>query len=282
MHQPRRLLLDRRHHVRVAVAGVADRDAGQEVEVLVALGVDQHAARAGRELDREAGVGVGQRAHSGGPDLRALAGVGEQLEQHRVRHPPVDDVREADTPPWMASRHACSFGRIPPPVPSSAASTSSAPVSEITDAGSDGSRSQPGDVGEEHQLVGAERARHRGGRLVGVDVVRAPVAVGADRRDDRDVVRGDVLDHADVDSLDPPDEADVLAARALHRVDPEQQPVVAAQPDRRLPVAVDAQHDVLVDLADEHHLGHLDGRLVAHPQAADELDRQVEPLHVAR
>ena len=31
----------------------------------------------------------------GGPDLGALAGVGEQLEQHRVRHPPVDDVREA-------------------------------------------------------------------------------------------------------------------------------------------------------------------------------------------
>ena len=80
--------------------------------------------------------------------------------------------------------------------------------------------------------------------------------------------------------LDPPDEPDVLAGRALHRVDPEQQPVVAAQPHRRLAVAVDAQHDVLVDLADEHHLGHLDGRLVAHPQPADELDRQVQPLHV--
>ena len=46
-------------------------------------------------------------------------------------------------------------------------------------------------------------------------------------------------------------------------------------------MAVDQQHDVLVDLADEHHLRDLDGRRVGHPQPVDELDREVEPLHVA-
>jgi hypothetical protein len=47
------------------------------------------------------------------------------------------------TPAWMASTHAWSFGRIPPESRGSAASTSSAEVSEITDDGSAGSRSQP-------------------------------------------------------------------------------------------------------------------------------------------
>jgi hypothetical protein len=44
----------------------------------------------------------------------------------------------------MASRQACSFGRMPPLVAVIAASTSSAPASETTDVGSDGSLSQPG------------------------------------------------------------------------------------------------------------------------------------------
>jgi hypothetical protein len=47
------------------------------------------------------------------------------------------------TPPWIASRHALSLGRMPPATPSSAASTSSAPASLMTEAGSAGSRSQP-------------------------------------------------------------------------------------------------------------------------------------------
>ena len=171
---------------------------------------------------------------------------------------------------------------MPPASAGSAASTSSAVVSEITDSGSAGSRSQPATSVRNIDLVGAERARDRAGRLVGVDVVRAAVAVGADRRDHRDVVLRDVPDDAGVDALDPPDVADVLALGPLHRRDAEQQPVVAAQPDRRLAVAAEPQHDVLVDLADEHHLRDLDGVGVRHAQAADELDRQVEPLHVAR
>ncbi|MFN8204153.1 MAG: hypothetical protein U0S48_16460 [Solirubrobacteraceae bacterium] len=47
------------------------------------------------------------------------------------------------------------------------------------------------------------------------------------------------------------------------------------QADRRLAVAAEAQDDVLVDLADEHHLGDLDRVGVGDLQAADELDRHV-------
>jgi hypothetical protein len=47
-------------------------------------------------------------------------------------------------------------------------------------------------------------------------------------------------------------------------------------------VAVDQQHDVLVDLADEHHLRDLDRLLIRNAQPVDELHRQLEPLHVAR
>src|SRR5215217_977092 len=53
-----------------------------------------------------------------------------------------------------------------------------------------------------------------------------------------------------------------------------------SSPDRRLAVAVDPHHDVLVDLADEDHLRDLHRVRVADPQAADELHRHVEALHV--
>ena len=149
-------------------------------------------------------------------------------------------------------------------------------------AGSPGSSQPAGHVGQEHDLVGAQRPGHGAGGLVGVDVVRVALAVGADAGHDRDVVLRDVGQHVDVDALDPADEADVLAARRGLARGAEQQPVVAAQPDRGLAVAVEAQHDVLVDLAHQHHLRDLDGLGVRHPQAVDELHRQAEPLHVAR
>ena len=79
-----------------------------------------------------------------------------------------------------------------------------------------------------------------------------------------------MVQHVHVHVLDLADEADVRLAGSL-LADAEQQAVVAAEPDRRLAVAVEAQHDVLVLLADEHHLRHLDRRLVGDAQALDEL-----------
>jgi hypothetical protein len=58
------LLAHRLDHARVAVADVADRDPGQEIEVLVAVGVEQRAAGPRDELDVEARVVGLQRAHA--------------------------------------------------------------------------------------------------------------------------------------------------------------------------------------------------------------------------
>ena len=49
----------------------------------------------------------------------------------------------AETPPWIESTHACSFGRMPPPTSGSASSTSSARAWPMIVVGSLGSRSQP-------------------------------------------------------------------------------------------------------------------------------------------
>ena len=140
------------------------------------------------------------------------------------------------------------------------------------------------DVGQEDHLVRAQRSRDGARRLVGVDVVGAPLDVGAHRCDHGDVVLGDVVQHVDVDALDGAHEAEVelVAVGTGHTPlrDLEQPAVVAAQPDRRLPVAVEVQHDVLVELADQHHLRDLDRLLVGHAQALHELDLEPEPLHV--
>ena len=140
-----------------------------------------------------------------------------------------------------------------------------------------------GDVGQEHHLVGAHRARDRAGGLVGVDVVGVALAVGADRGDHGDVVARDVLDHADVDALDAPDEADVLAAGRGAAGDPEQRAVVAAQ--ARPPAGrggSGAATISLLTLPTSTILATSTVLLVGHAQAADELDGQAEPLHVGR
>jgi hypothetical protein len=137
-------------------------------------------------------------------------------------------------------------------------------------------------VGQEDRLVGAHRDRDRGGRLVGVDVVRLALVVGPDRRDHRDVVLGDVVQHVDVDVLDPAHETDVLVAGSELLDHAEQQPVVAGESDGRLPGVVQSQHDVRVLLPDQHHLRDLHRGGVRHAQALDELDAHAEALHVVR
>jgi len=59
VHQPAGLLADRLDHARVAVPELRDRDAGEEVEVLVALVVPEPGALAAHEFDGIARV----RAH---------------------------------------------------------------------------------------------------------------------------------------------------------------------------------------------------------------------------
>ena len=109
---------------RMAVAEVGDHGAGEEVEVLLAVGVPDARALAAHERQRRARVGREQVAVGEGDDLgaghraalrrprRRLAHAlarrgarrgahhlgadalaGEDLEQHRVAHAAVDDVR---------------------------------------------------------------------------------------------------------------------------------------------------------------------------------------------
>jgi hypothetical protein len=61
VHQPAGLLVHRLHHGRVAMAELRHRDAGQEVQVLVALVVPQPRALAPHELDGIPDVGGHER-----------------------------------------------------------------------------------------------------------------------------------------------------------------------------------------------------------------------------
>ena len=55
--QPLRLVADRGHDPRVAVAGVVDREPGEEVQVLLAVGVPQPRSLAAHELHRRPRIG---------------------------------------------------------------------------------------------------------------------------------------------------------------------------------------------------------------------------------
>ena len=126
--------------------------------------------------------------------------------------------------------------------------------------------------------MGAERRRDLAGRLVGVDVVGLALAVGGRGGDHRDVVGGDVVEHVDVDPLDRADEADLLGVG--HRRHLEQRAVLPGEADRRLAVAVEALHDVGVELAEQDHARDLDRLGVGDAQALVEPDLEPEPLHV--
>ncbi len=220
-----------------------------------------------------------RQTHAGCLDLRPDPGIREELQQQRVREPSVEDVRGGYAGPDRIDTRLQLGAHAALQAVERGADLGRGGLSDQR-VGVGGVGQPAGDVGEEDHLVGAERARDRAGGLVGVDVVGVPVAVGADGGDHGDVVRGDVVEHVDVDMVDAPDEADVLASGRAAAGDAKQRAVVAAEPDRGLAVAVDAQHDLGVDLADEHHLCDLDGRLVGDAQPADKLDGQSETLHV--
>src|SRR5262249_34523689 len=150
VHQPPGLIADRLDDVGVAVADRADRDPGQQVEVLVPLGVPEQGPLAADELDRPAPVGPHQVA------LLEPLEVGEIHDVSSVPSPALvnsssrrlwglrPSMMWADwTPPRIASTQAVSFGRIPPSMPSSASSTSATVAREVSVDSSAGAASQP-------------------------------------------------------------------------------------------------------------------------------------------
>src|SRR5581483_9097586 len=107
----------RRERPRVAVAEADDGDAGEQVEVALAVVGDEPRALAVHERDREARVCREQRR--AGEDAHATTAVAPMV---------------AATPPRAAVTAAWSFGTIPPcsVPPSSSSLASSAPISSTT------------------------------------------------------------------------------------------------------------------------------------------------------
>ena len=135
---------------------------------------------------------------------------------------------------------------------------------------------------------GGDGARDR----IAVDVVGGAVLADADRSDDRDD-RGPLQgqQHLGVDRHGLADQAQVehlldvgirlpVDLAQLARAD--QVAVLARQADGDPAGPVDRGDDLLVDRAAQNHLDDLDRRLVGHPEPADEIALDLEPLqHLA-
>ncbi len=87
-----------------------------------------------------------------------------------------------------------------------------------------------------------------------------------------------MVEDVDIDALDVADEADLR--RLGRRLDVKERAVLPGKADRGLSMPVEALDDVRVDLAEQHHLRHLDRLAVGDAQTLDELDLHPEPLHV--
>src|ERR1039458_86648 len=153
VHQPLGLLAHRRHHARVTVTDVRDRDAAEEIEVLVAVLVPQMWALPANELHGEARVRSDHtrtlellqlsQAHVAASILVPIPASVNSSKSNECGVRP-SRMCAALTPWWIASRQACNLGRIPPCRLSSESSTSFAEAWAIRLPGSVGSRSQPG------------------------------------------------------------------------------------------------------------------------------------------
>ena len=87
-----------------------------------------------------------------------------------------------------------------------------------------------------------------------------------------------MVEHVHVDALDLADVPHLVGVG--DRLDREHRAVLAREADGGLAVAVDAVDDVRVDLAEQHHPGHLDGLRVGDAQALVEADLHPQALHV--
>src|SRR5690606_33664059 len=76
---------------------------------------------------------------------------------------------------------------------------------------------QPGNIGQQHQLLGAQRLGHLAGDQVGVDVVGSAVVTHADGRDYRNVVIGNQsVDQLHIDLADFTDLPHIDDLRLVH------------------------------------------------------------------
>ena len=130
------------------------------------------------------------------------------------------------------------------------------------------------DVGQEHELAGAEPGGDAGGGIVGVDVADDAVGVAGERRHDRDLA-------ADEDRVE---QVAAQAGDAGHEPElgdalGEEQPAVdAGQPDRIDAEVAQPRDELAVDDAAQDGRGDLERLGVGDAQAALEPARDAEPL----
>src|SRR5690606_34905648 len=219
-------------------------------------------------------------------DQGANAGIGEDLQQYRVGHPPIDDDGTTHAALHRIQRtadlrqHAAIDGAV---------------SNQLIDLGGGQAGEhlaclvhQASDVGQQHELLGAQGLGDLAGHQVGIDVVGGAVVADADGRDHRDeIIRDQPVDQLDVDLTDFPhlphvnDLRLVGAGRAagdLELARPVQVGVLAGQAQGLAAVLVDQVGNVLVHLATEDHLHHIHGRAVGHAHAFYELAVDVQPL----
>ena len=186
------LVGDRVGDGRVRVAERRDREAAEEVEVLLALAVPELHALAAHERDREPAVGLHARARRRAPGCVERAGFEvrhDSLTLASIIVPMPSRVKNSSssacgmrpsrmcarrTPPRSASTHDAQLRDHARRRPCRRPSSASSPATSVS---RDERRLvgvvgvEAGDVGEVHELLGLQRQRDRAGHGVGVDVV---------------------------------------------------------------------------------------------------------------
>src|SRR5262245_60331276 len=134
------------------------------------------------------------------------------------------------------------------------------------------------DVGQQHELTGADPGRDARGDVVGVDVADDPVLVAGERRHDRHLAADeDRVEEIAAKADDVGDEAD--ARDALR----DEQPAVdAGQADRVDPQVAETRDEFAVDDSPENRRGDLERRRVRHAEAVLEPRRDAHPLEPLR
>ena len=129
------------------------------------------------------------------------------------------------------------------------------------------------DVGQQHELAGAEPGRDAGRGVVGVDVADDAVLVAGEGRDDRDLAADeDRVEQVAPQADDAGDEPELGIRSAISRPPSTPDSPTASTPRSR------AGDELAVDDSPENRRGHLERAGVGDAQAALEAGRDAEPL----
>ena len=293
----------RRDQGRVPVAERVDRDAAEEVDVLLAVGVPDVGALAAdqRQLGRPEGVHQAARTaayRSWSHDasscaaraLRVLVStsgstwvptpslVNSSSSTACGSRPSTTVARE--TPALTASRQAFIFGTIPLSSVGRISASASGLISPMTSSEFGQSRKSPSTSVSTSSFSASSATARAAAAESALTLCTVPCDVGRDARDDRDPAGLDDVEHRlgpDVDDLAHEPEVDLLAVDdGVGLLGGEQPGVLAGQADRERAVLVDQPDQLALHLADEHHPDDVHRLGRGDPQPAAELRLDAE------